>query len=106
MEALFPSSQILCEELRSGFKILLHEQESKRALEKLARDEAARAEASKAKNELESYIISFSSRLSDDEGIAEVTTEQQRSEFVEQLLKAEDWLYSEGENAQLADVFL
>ena len=74
-------------------------------LDKLARDEAARREASIAKNELESYIISFSSRMSDDEAIEAITTEQQRSEFLEQLTKAEDWLYSEGEDAQTADIF-
>ena len=80
-------------------------QDSRKVLDKLARDEAARKEASKAKNELEAYIISFSSKLSEDEAIQSVTTEEQRSEFSETLLKAEDWLYSEGEDAQTADIF-
>ena len=72
---------------------------------RLAKEEHARREASRLKNELEAYIIAFSGRLSGDEEVEKVTTEKQRSEFSDHLLKAEDWLYGDGENEQSADVF-
>ena len=71
-------------------------------LEKLAQAEAARKEASRQKNELEAYIISFRGRLDSDDNILAVTTEQQRSSFWEQLDAAEEWLYSEGEHEPAA----
>lgn len=80
-------------------------QDAKKTLERLAREESARREASRLKNELEAYILAFSSRISDDEDVAAVTTSEQRSEFSDQLLKIEDWLYSDGEDEQSADVF-
>ena len=79
-------------------------QASKTKLQKLAAEERARGEASKQKNDLESYIISFQGRLAEDESLLAVTTEAQREAFNDALTAAEDWLYSDGES-QAANVF-
>ena len=71
-------------------------------MQKLAADEKARREASKQKNELESYIIAFQGRLGEDEDLQAVTTEAQREAFAEALTAAEDWLYSDGEDSTAA----
>ena len=80
-------------------------QASKKVLEKLEQADAAKREASKQKNELEAYIIGMRGRLEDEDDVITVTTEQQRTDFGQQLDAAEDWLYSEGE-AEPAAVFL
>ena len=80
-------------------------QASKAKMHKLAAEEKARREASKQKNELESYIIAFQGRLGEDEDLQAVTTEAQREAFAEILTAAEDWLYSDGEESTAA-VFL
>ena len=60
--------------------------------ETVKRDNAA------AKNDLESYIIKTREAIETDELLIKVSTEEQRSAFVEQLTAMEDWLYSdEGE---------
>ena len=80
-------------------------QASKAKLQNLAAEEKARREASKQKNELESYIIAFQGRIAEDEDLMAVTSEAQREGFSEALLTAEDWLYSDGES-QPASVFM
>lgn len=77
-------------------------QASRKVLEGLAAAEAAKKEASKQKNELEAYIIDFRGRLESDESAALVTTEIQRTKFLQQLENAEEWLYSEGEKETAA----
>lgn len=66
--------------------------------ETVKRDNAA------AKNELESYIIKTREAIETDELLIKVSTEEQRTAFVEQLTAMEDWLYSdEGEGQGAAE---
>jgi len=65
----------------------------------LAAADAAKREAAGAKNALESYILSTRAAVNDDEAIALVTTEKERTQFVAALDAAEEWLYEGGEDA-------
>ncbi|KIZ04287.1 hypothetical protein MNEG_3673 [Monoraphidium neglectum] len=58
--------------------------------------EAVKRDTARSKNDLESYIIATRERL-EDEAWQEVSTEEQRSDFREALMDAEDWLYGDGE---------
>lgn len=52
-------------------------------------------ELEKEKNNLESYIYQNRERISDNEEVKTVTTEEQRENFIAQLNEVEEWLYSE-----------
>jgi hypoxia up-regulated 1 len=67
------------------------------------RDEAKRATA-KARNDLESYIISTRAELDSSESLKAVSTEEQRQEIVSALMDAEDWLYGDGEAATTTEL--
>ena len=78
-------------------------QNSRAVMEKLQRADEAKREAAAAKNELESYILATRARVLDDEVVAAVSTEKQRTAFAAQLDNAEDWLYEDGEHAPAAE---
>eukprot|EP00775_Hariotina_reticulata_P013787 gene13787-13908_t len=59
--------------------------------------ETVKAATAKAKNDLEAYIISTREKLETEEGLQQVTSEESRVAFTEQLTAAEDWLYGDGE---------
>jgi hypoxia up-regulated 1 len=67
------------------------------------RDEAKRATA-KARNDLESYIISTRAELDSSDTLKAVSTEEQRQEIVTALMDAEDWLYGDGEAATTTEL--
>lgn len=71
-------------------------QASKAVLAGLAAADAARAETFAAKNDLEAYILATGDRVSDDEAVRLVSTEEQRGKLRAELAAAEDWLYMEG----------
>jgi len=64
--------------------------------------EKVKAATAKAKNDLETYIINTREKLEVNEQYLEVTTEDERVKFTEQLSEAEDWLYGDGETADAA----
>lgn len=64
--------------------------------------EKIKAATAKAKNDLETYIINTREKLEVNEQYLEVTTEDERVKFTEQLSDAEDWLYGDGETADAA----
>ncbi|WIA37837.1 hypothetical protein OEZ86_014693 [Tetradesmus obliquus] len=66
--------------------------------------ETVKAATAKAKNDLEAYIIVTREKLETQEALQQVTTEEARVMFIEQLTEAEDWLYGDGE-AEAADAF-
>ncbi|WIA17622.1 hypothetical protein OEZ85_014432 [Tetradesmus obliquus] len=66
--------------------------------------ETVKAATAKAKNDLEAYIIATREKLETQEALQQVTTEEARVKFIEQLTEAEDWLYGDGE-AEAADAF-
>ena len=67
------------------------------------RDEAKRATA-KARNDLESYIISTRAELDSSDTLKAVSTEEQRQEIGSALMDAEDWLYGDGEAATATEL--
>eukprot|EP00210_Caulerpa_lentillifera_P001908 g1835.t1 len=72
---------------------------SKAVLMKFSRGEAEKKASEKAKNELESYVVAAKEKLRDQFEVKEVTTETQRTEFMDQLITIEDWLYMDGADA-------
>jgi len=66
------------------------------ANKKLLEDEELRRLNAEAKNTLESFIIDTRDKLSSDEGVEQVSTEEEREGLRGDFEKAEDWLYEEG----------
>jgi hypothetical protein len=74
-------------------------------LAELARMDKERMLLEEAKNNLESYIYKVKNKLTDDEeNVAMVSTEEQREELNKLALEAEDWLFDEGDTADLKTV--
>ncbi|CAG9462029.1 unnamed protein product [Pedinophyceae sp. YPF-701] len=72
-------------------------------LQELARRDAVKRETAKAKNDLESFIITVVDKLEMDEAVVAVTTEDQRSKLQAELTAIEDWLYSDGDSSSAAE---
>jgi hypothetical protein len=86
--------QPLSKELKEEYKFNLAE---------LARMDKERVLLEEAKNQLESYIYKVKNKLSDDEEkIAKISTEEQREELSKLAMEAEDWLFDEGDTAEVA----
>mmetsp|Transcript_41928 Transcript_41928/g.50285 ORF Transcript_41928/g.50285 Transcript_41928/m.50285 type:complete len:997 (+) Transcript_41928:168-3158(+) len=77
-------------------------EESTLKLQALADADAARIELEEAKNKVESYIYRIKNKLIDDEElVAKVTNEEQRTSLSEMATTAEDWMYEDGYDAGL-----
>lgn len=88
--------QPLSKELKEEYKFNLAE---------LARMDKERVLLEEAKNQLESYIYKVKNKLADDEeGIAKISTEEQREEISKLSMEAEDWLFDEGDSAELTAI--
>merc|ERR1711957_962014 len=58
-----------------------------------------------AKNKLESYFYSVKNKLIDDEeNVAKISTEEQREELRKLSMEAEDWLFDEGDTADIETI--
>uniref|UniRef100_A0A7S0Q2K2 Uncharacterized protein n=1 Tax=Coccolithus braarudii TaxID=221442 RepID=A0A7S0Q2K2_9EUKA len=66
------------------------------ANKKLLEAEELRRLNAEAKNQLESYIIDTRDKMSSDEVVEQVSTEEERDTIREEFSKMEDWLYEEG----------
>ena len=71
-------------------------------LQKLTQADKDRALAEEAKNKLETFILQTMTQCGEEE-VEEVSTEEEREKLKSECMDAEDWLYSDGENALLAD---
>jgi len=77
--------------------------ESQEKLLDLAIKDKERIMLEESRNKVESYIYFIKNKMSDDEEeIAKVTTEEQRESILSMAMEAEDWLYYEGYDADLA----
>merc|ERR1712232_262437 len=77
--------------------------ESKAKMDELARKDKERQMLEETRNKVESYIYKIKNTLVDDEeNIGKVTTEAQREEVTKLSSDAEEWLYEDGYNADLA----
>ena len=71
-------------------------------LAELARKDKERVLLEEAKNHLESYVYKIKNKLADDEeNIAKISTAEQREEVSKLATEAEDWLFDEGDTAEL-----
>jgi len=78
-------------------------EESKAKLAELERKDRERVMLEESRNRVESFIYLIKNKLVDDEeAIGKVTTEEQRAELSKLASDAEEWMYDEGYNADLA----
>jgi hypoxia up-regulated 1 len=85
--------QPLSKELKEEYKFNLAE---------LARKDKERMLLEEAKNHLESYVYKIKNKFADDEeNIAKISTAEQREEISKLAMEAEDWLFDEGDTAEL-----
>ncbi|KAJ7523587.1 hypothetical protein O6H91_18G055500 [Diphasiastrum complanatum] len=68
-------------------------------MEKLRLVDAKKRETAEAKNSLESYIYATKDKLDSLEDIEKVSTEELRETLRHEFSEAEDWLYTDGEEA-------
>jgi len=77
--------------------------ESKAKLAEMARLDKERQLLEETRNKVESYIYMIKNKLVDDEkNVKKVTTEEQREELSKLAREAEDWMYEDGYDADLA----
>ena len=77
--------------------------ESEEKLQDLANKDKERIMLEESRNKVESYIYFIKNRLIDEEDeIAKVSTEEQRTSLQSMAMEAEDWLYEDGYDADLA----
>lgn len=78
-------------------------EESKAKLAELERKDRERVMLEEARNKVESYIYLIKNKLVDDEeAIGKVSTTEQREELSKLANDAEEWMYDDGYNADLA----
>lgn len=78
-------------------------EESQSKLAELDRQDMERQQLEETRNKYESYIYYIKNKLIDDEEqIVPVTTEEQRDALLKSAADAEDWMYDEGYDADLA----
>jgi len=77
-------------------------EEYKANIAALAELDKQRVLLEEAKNKLESYFYHVKNKLLDDEeNIAKISTEEQREELLKLSMEAEEWLFDEGDSADL-----
>jgi hypoxia up-regulated 1 len=77
-------------------------EEYKNNIAELARKDKERVMLEEAKNKLESYVYKIKNKLIDEEeSIAKISTEEQREQLSKIAMEAEDWLFDEGDSAEL-----
>ncbi len=80
-------------------------EEYKANIENLAELDRQRVLLEEAKNKLESYFYFVKNKLMDyEEDIAKISTEEQREELRKLAMDAEDWLFDEGDDADLQTI--
>lgn len=80
-------------------------EEYKSNIATLAELDKQRVLLEEAKNKLESYFYTVKNKLLDDEeNIAKISTEDQREELTKLSRDAEDWLFDEGDTADLETI--
>ncbi|KAL2613653.1 hypothetical protein R1flu_025345 [Riccia fluitans] len=93
-------------DLSKGPNQHLSEKDIKEALarmEKLHQKDEEKRKTAEAKNSLEAYIYATKDKLDSMEGVESVSTEEQRDNLRAELNEAEDWLYTDGEDATAAE---
>lgn len=77
--------------------------DAKAKLEALDKKDAERKRTAELKNNLEGYIYSTKEKLESLEELNKISSSQERQSFIQKLDEAEEWLYSDGEDASADD---
>ncbi|KAI4374239.1 hypothetical protein MLD38_012253 [Melastoma candidum] len=73
--------------------------EAKLKLETLDKKEAERRRTSELKNNLEGYIYATKEKIETSEEFRKISSSEERESFIAKLDEAQDWLYTDGEEA-------
>ncbi|XP_061356723.1 heat shock 70 kDa protein 17 [Gastrolobium bilobum] len=77
--------------------------EAKRKLQALDKKDAERKRTAELKNNLEGYIYTTKEKIETLEEFEKVSTSEERQSFVEKLDQVQDWLYTDGEDANATE---
>ncbi|XP_004502074.1 heat shock 70 kDa protein 17 [Cicer arietinum] len=77
--------------------------EAKRKLQALDKQDAERKRTAEFKNNLEGYIYTTKEKIETLEEFEKVSTSEERQSFVEKLDEVQDWLYTDGEDANATE---
>ncbi|XP_028795972.1 heat shock 70 kDa protein 17 [Neltuma alba] len=77
--------------------------QAKGKLEALDKKDAERRRTAELKNDLEGYIYATKEKIETLEDVAKVSTDDERQLFVEKLDQVQDWLYTDGEDANATE---
>ncbi|CAL9771069.1 unnamed protein product [Musa acuminata subsp. burmannicoides] len=77
--------------------------EAKIRLGALDKKDAERRRTAELKNSLEEYIYSTREKIEDNAEVGKVSSEEERSFFVEKLSEVQEWLYTDGEDASASE---
>ncbi|MED6157867.1 hypothetical protein PIB30_027396 [Stylosanthes scabra] len=77
--------------------------EAKGKLEALDKKDAERKRTAELKNNLEGYIYTTKEKIETIEEFEKVSTSEERQSFVEKLDEVQDWLYTDGEDANATE---
>ncbi|WVZ07493.1 hypothetical protein V8G54_020839 [Vigna mungo] len=77
--------------------------EAKKKLQVLDQKDTDRKRTAELKNNLEGYIYSTKEKIETLENFEKVSTSEERQSFIEKLDQVQDWLYTDGEDANAAE---
>ncbi|KAL5148338.1 Heat shock protein 17 [Glycine soja] len=77
--------------------------EAKRKLQVLDKKDADRKRTAELKNNLEGYIYTTKEKIETLEEFEKVSTSEERQSFIEKLDQVQDWLYTDGEDANATE---
>ncbi|XP_027341513.1 heat shock 70 kDa protein 17 [Abrus precatorius] len=77
--------------------------EAKRKLQALDQKDADRKRTAELKNNLEGYIYTTKEKIETIEEFEKVSTSEERQSFIEKLDQVQDWLYTDGEDANATE---
>ncbi|KAL5076176.1 hypothetical protein RYX36_015160 [Vicia faba] len=77
--------------------------EAKTKLQALDKKDAERKRTAESKNNLEGYIYTTKEKIETLEEFEKVSTSEERKSFVEKLDEVQDWLYTDGEDANATE---
>ncbi|XP_057958606.1 heat shock 70 kDa protein 17 [Malania oleifera] len=75
----------------------------KRKLEALDKKDAERRRTAELKNNLEGYIYATKEKLESSEELEKISTNEERQSFNEKLDEVQEWLYTDGEDANATE---
>lgn len=78
-------------------------EEAKNKLEALNKKDAERKRTAELKNNLEGYIYATKEKLETNEEFEKISTSDERQSFIQKLDEVQEWLYTDGEDANATE---